>query len=68
MCVTAWNDIKYIITLNEKYTNYINGVPDENNIFYIEVNKEVLNAEKINLLFNIRNNTYKYILRGDVSE
>ena len=41
---------------------------NENNIFYIEVNKEVLNAEKINLLFNIRNNTYKYILRGDVSE
>ena len=40
----------------------------EKNIFYIEVNKDILNAEKINLSFNIRNNTYKYILRGDISE
>ena len=38
------------------------------NVFYIEVDKDILNAEKVNLLFNIRNNTYKYILRGDVSE
>lgn len=40
----------------------------QNNIFYIEVDKEVLNAEHINLSFNIRNNEYKYTLRGEANE
>lgn len=40
----------------------------EKNIIYIEIDKEILNAEKIDLVFNIRNNTYKYILRGEKNE
>ena len=40
----------------------------EDNIFYIEVDKEILNAEQINLSFHIRNNEYKYTLRGEANE
>lgn len=40
----------------------------ENQYYYIEVDKEIMNAEKINLVFNFRNSTYKYILRGDINE
>lgn len=40
----------------------------QNNVFYIEVNKEIINAEKISISFNLRNNTYTYILRGDTNE
>ena len=56
----------------ELQTNDFNEIiparTNNKNVFYIEVDKDILNAEKVNLLFNIRNNTYKYILRGDVSE
>jgi hypothetical protein len=41
---------------------------NQNNIYYIEVNKDILNADKINLLFNMRNYKYKYTLRGDSNE
>ena len=40
----------------------------QNNTLYIEVNKEIVNSEKIELIFTIRNNIYKYILRGDTNE
>lgn len=37
----------------------------EDNVYYIEVDKEILNAEKINLSFKIRNDKYTYTLRGE---
>ena len=33
------------------------------NTYYIEVLKEIKDAEKITLVFQIRNNTYRYYLR-----
>ena len=36
---------------------------NENNIYYIEVLKEIENASKISLLFTIRNKNYEYILK-----
>ncbi len=35
----------------------------ENNIYYIEVLKEVKDAESVSLEFNLRNNKYVYVLR-----
>lgn len=37
----------------------------ENDTYYIEVDKEVMNADTIKLIFNIRNFEYTYILRGN---
>ena len=37
----------------------------EKNVYFIEVNKELLNAERIKISFNIRNNKYEYILKGE---
>lgn len=35
----------------------------DKNIYYIEIFQEIKNAEKITLIFQIRNNTYRYSLR-----
>jgi hypothetical protein len=40
----------------------------QDNVYYIQVNKDIMNAEKIVISFNLRNNTYKYILRGETNE
>ena len=40
----------------------------QDNIYYIQVNKDIMNAEKIVISFNMRNNTYKYVLRGETNE
>lgn len=37
-------------------------------VFYIEVNKEIKEAENIKLSFNIRNMKYSYVLRGNINE
>ena len=62
----TYNGVTY--TETNDFNEIVPSRTSEKNIFYIEVNKDILNAEKINLSFNIRNNTYKYILRGDISE
>lgn len=36
---------------------------NQNNIYYIEVNREVLNANNVYILLYIRNYTYKYVLK-----
>ncbi len=38
------------------------------NTYFIEINKEIKDAETIKLVFNIRNNRYEYILRGNTNE
>ena len=40
----------------------------QNNQYYIEVDKEILDATDIKLSFNLRNNKYTYVLRGNISE
>ena len=58
------NDVEY------KETADFNEVINQNdtNDYYIEVNKEIMNASKIKLVFNLRNTRYEYILRGDINE
>lgn len=68
--IEKYGSIKYTYNGNEyTETNDFKEVQanktKQDNVFYIEVNKEILNAEKIEITFNIRNNTYRYILRGD---
>ena len=41
---------------------------DEKNVYYIEVDKEIMDATSIKLSFNFRNSKYSYVLRGDISE
>ncbi len=41
---------------------------NKDNSYYIEVDKEIMDATNINLIFNIRNNKYYYVLRGNVNE
>ena len=55
-------------TETNDFNEIIPSRTSENNVYYIEVDKNILNADKISLSFNIRNNTYKYILRGDINE
>ena len=38
----------------------------KNDSIYIEVNKDIMNAEEIRLSFNIRNYKYSYVLKGGV--
>lgn len=40
----------------------------QDNVIYIEVNKDLINAQDIKLSFNLRNNIYKYVLRGEINE
>ena len=40
----------------------------QDNVYYIQVNKDIMNAEKIVITFNMRNYSYKYILRGETNE
>lgn len=40
----------------------------ENDSYYVEVDKDILNASFIKVTFNFRDNRYSYVLRGDVSE
>ena len=40
----------------------------QDNVIYIEVNKDIINAQDIKLSFNLRNNIYKYVLRGEINE
>ena len=71
--IEKYGSIKYTINGNEyTETNDFKEVQaiktKQNNVFYIEINKELINAEKISISFNLRNKTYTYILRGDTSE
>ncbi len=52
------NDFKQIIPTR---TN-------QKNVYYIEVNKEILDSTEIKLSFNQRNEKHEYILRGNISE
>ena len=38
----------------------------EKNIEYIGVNSEMLGAEEVKIVFNIRGSVYEYILKGDI--
>lgn len=40
----------------------------EDNVYYIEVDREIMDASSIKFVFNFRNNKYSYVLRGDISE
>ena len=40
----------------------------ETNSYYVEVDKDILNASFIKVTFNFRDSRYSYVLRGDVSE
>lgn len=69
----TWNDILnnyvniYYTIDNTTYTsliNYAKTPSDINNNIYIEVDKKIENATSIWLEFNIRNQIYKYVLKG----
>lgn len=40
----------------------------DKNVYYIEVNREIIDASEIRLSFNFRNHKYSYVLRGDINE
>lgn len=54
---------KTYVEKNDFYAINFGKVKDDS--FYIEVDKEIMNAESIKLSFNIRNHKYTYILRGN---
>jgi hypothetical protein len=47
--------------------NQITSTKDTEN-YYIEIDKEIMNAEEIKLVLTFRNKEYKYILKGDINE
>lgn len=71
--IEKFGTIEYIYN-NETYkeTNdfnqIISTINKEDNIYYIEVNKEIKDASEIKFIFNMRNNKYEYILRGETNE
>lgn len=71
--IEKYASIKYVHNGNEYIeTNDFKEIQanktKQNNVIYIEVDKEIINAEKISISFNLRNNIYTYILRGDTNE
>ena len=38
------------------------------NTYYIEIDKAILNADKLKIVFNTRDTKYAYVLRGDINE
>lgn len=40
----------------------------DKNVYYIEIDKEIMDASMIRMTFNFRNNKYSYVLRGDINE
>lgn len=69
--VSRFGTIEYTINgVDYKETSDFNEVINQNNTddYYIEINKEIMNASKIKLVFNLRNTRYEYILRGDTNE
>lgn len=64
--IQVYGNIKYKINNNVKIQNNLSLVTStklkEKNTYYIEINKEINNAESASLVFKIRNNEYEYIL------
>lgn len=69
--ISTYGNIEYTIDGNT-YKSELNEKKAvktaQKNVFYIEVDKTALNSNNIKLSFNIRNNSYKYILRGETNE
>lgn len=70
--ISNFGGIEYTYN-GKKYTerNDFNQVSfsrvNKKDTYYIEVDAEILQASDIKLIFNIRNNTYSYILRGNAN-
>lgn len=60
-----YNGIKYI---EKNDFSQVKFTKTNNDAYYIEVDKEILNATDIKLVFSIRNNEYSYTLRGNIDE
>ncbi len=70
--IEKYANVEYILNGNTYETTDLYEVSavktGQKNIYYIEVDKEALYSDNIKLTFNIRNNKYKYILRGETNE
>lgn len=60
----TYNGTKYI-EKNDFNQLKFKKIKDDN--YYIEVDKNIIEASDIKLVFNIRNNKYTYILKGDAN-
>jgi len=61
----TYNGVKYT---ERNDFNQVKFTKINDGAYYIEVDKEIINATEIKLNFNIRNNKYSYILRGNTNE
>ncbi len=71
--ISQFGSIEYVIDGNSyveygDFNSVISTKSDLSNVYYIEVDKEIMNASSIKLNFNFRDKKYSYILRGDISE
>ena len=46
----------------------VSSKSSDSNVFYVEVDKEILSASSIKIKFNFRDTNYIYVLRGDIGE
>ena len=50
------------------FNSVVSTKNDLSSVYYIEVDKEIMDASYIKLNFNFRDKKYSYILRGDIGE
>jgi hypothetical protein len=71
--INSFGSIDYIYD-GKSYSEYsdfnvvVSTKSKDNNVYYIEVDKEVMNSSNIKLSFNFRDSKYSYVLRGDINE
>ena len=70
--ISTFGSIEYIyngLSMVEKADfNQVVPVKAKDDNYYIEVDKDVMSADVIKLVFTIRNTRYVYVLKGDTSE
>lgn len=71
--ISQFGSIEYVYNGNSfieygDFNSVISTKSSQSNVYYIEVDKEIMDASYIKLNFNFRDKKYSYILRGDIGE
>lgn len=71
--ISQFGSIEYVYNGNSyieygDFNSVLSTKSNLSNIYYIEVDREIMDASSIKLNFNFRDKKYSYILRGGISE
>lgn len=71
--ISQFGSIEYVYQGNtyiesSDFNLVVSSKANQSNIYYVEVDREIMGATSIKLVFNFRDTKYAYVLRGDISE